>query len=95
MMELWIIDWLSAKSEREAAEIWQKAHPDKNIIYYTFCPEIKAFWKSPMGRFVRHSSMFWSHVKRWIKQPRNQARFLWWRLKWKRKSLGSRVRRVL
>ncbi len=94
-MKLWIIDWLSAKTEREAAEIWEKQHPHLNRHYYSFCPEIREFWDSPMGRFVEDWAMFWFRVMRWINQFDSRMELIRWRISWRMELDLSRWKRML
>jgi hypothetical protein len=73
----WIdyMSWLSAGSEKRRREVWQECHPGKPVHYYTFCPDIKAFWRSPLGRIYKDFVML---IYRIESIPRKIHLAVWW-----------------
>lgn len=80
-MWTWIdtLDWLGAENGRIAQEAWVRSHPGKNVVEYTNCPDIKAFWDSPIGRFTSDSYLFW----RWVKDYKENLERFRYTVGWK------------
>lgn len=58
-----LLAWLVADG-KTALQIWQRSHPDKEPFWYTFDPQIKAYWKSPVGRINKAIIFFFQDCRR-------------------------------
>jgi hypothetical protein len=62
MRALDYITWLAAPTEAAKYQAWQECHVGVPKHYYTNCPDIKKFWKCPIGRLYRDIIMASYHV---------------------------------
>lgn len=71
-----LLAWVCAPSSTDAMAIWQQCNPNKKPFNYTNDPDIKAFWKTHVGRLT-----LWGVRPRWeIEKIPHYYRLLKWKI---------------
>lgn len=81
--------WAIAGTEEEKAEFWMLVNNQPNTLNYTNCPRIKAFWRSPLGRFI----LAWYSLRYFVRSIPRKVAIAVWRVGWEYRMVRRRIAR--